>query len=400
MSPGATTDVTLDDFVRLQTPEGEALLAQLRGEALEEAQLLEVLARYRKSYPPALVAAAVELTRVRRRAAEKFADADALWFTRTALEMASAEAVARHTAARFAGRRRVLDLCCGAGGDALALADCAGQVTAVERDPLVLAMARANARARHRHDRIDFVRADVIDFMPTAPLLLGRPDAIFIDPSRRHGDRRVSRRDDAYSPPLAWCLELVRHAPAVGIKAAPALDYAALPVEAEVEIISLHGECKAAMLWLGDVRTGARRATVLPAGATLTDAGATSDAVGDIGAWLYEPDGAVIRAHLVQRLAGAYGLRRLDPEIAYLTGEAEIDSPLLTGYRVQAVLPWSLKRLQAELTARDIGRATIKKRGFPLTPEALRAKLTLRGPARATLICTRAQGAPVVVIAE
>ena len=393
--------MTLEQFHALQRDDGKALLSALAHEALAEDDLLPVLERYRKTYPAELVNAALELSRLRRRAAGKFSRAGEMFFSRDALEMASSETVAQYTARRFAGLSRVMDLCCGIGGDALALVGTAGRVIAVERDPLALEMARANARALALHDLIDFVQADVTELLSQGMPLVGRLDAIFIDPSRRES-RAAARRAEEYSPPLSWCLGLRALAPRVAIKVSPALDYeqALAGVEAEVEIISLRGECKEAVYWLGAFRGCAQRATVLPAGATLSDDGPTSEAISAVGGWLYEPDGAVIRAHLVQRLAGEHGLRRIDAEIAYLSGDAAIEFPLLHGYRVQAVIPWGLKRLNAELRARGIGHVVIKKRGFPLTPEQLQPKLKLPGPARATLICTRAMGDTVVIICE
>jgi len=392
-------EMTLDQFHALQKEDGKQLLARLANEALEEDALLPLIERLRKEYPVELVSAAVEMAMLRRRAVSKFPAAADMFLTREGLEMATAELVARHTARRYAGRRRVLDLCCGLGGDAQALAEAAEQVVAVERDPLILEMARANARVRLLHDRITFTRADVTEFMQSAPFLIGPVDAIFIDPSRREGARRASRRPEEYSPPLSWCLELTRIVPRTGIKVSPALDYDAAAPDAEAEIISLNGECRETMLWLGSFRTCARRATLLPGGATLSDDGPSSSEIGDIGAWLYEPDSAVIRAHLIQRLAGELRLRRIDEEIAYLTGD-EVSSPFLAGYRVLEIIPWSLKRVNAALAARGIGQVTIKKRGFPLTPEELRPRLKLAGSARATLICTHARRKPVVILAE
>ena len=390
--------MTIDLFHALQTDTGRQLLARLAQAPLTDDALLPAVERLRKDFPAELVGAAVELTRLRQRAASKFSAAARMFFTRERLEMASAEPVARHTARRFAGLPRVWDLCGGIGGDTLALAEVADYVMLVESDPLALAMARANADALGLAGHIDFRRADVTEMpLPDAPL-----SAIFIDPARRNDAGRHSRRGDAYAPPLAWCLGLTRLAPRVAVKVSPALDFAAAlaNVPAEVEVISLRGECKEAVLWLGDWRGCARRATVLPGDATLTDDGPSSPAISDFGAWLFEPDPAVIRAGLVQRLAGELGLRRIDPEIAYLTGDQPGESPFAAGYAVREVIPWSLKRLNAALAARHIGHVTIKKRGFPLTPEALHPKLKLKGPNSATLICTRMQGHAYVVIAE
>lgn len=65
-----------------------------------------------------------------------------------------------------------------------------------------------------------------------------------------------------------------------------------------------------------------------------------------------------------------------------------------------AVIPGDLQRLKAAFSERGIGQVTINKRGLPLTPEELRPKLKLAGIGKATLICTRVLGKPVVVIAE
>jgi hypothetical protein len=389
----------LDDLLPLQHDDGQALLERLAAEPSLEDDLPALIDRYRRDYPAELVRAAFTQARLRRRARRKFSQADALWFTPDGLEMASSDIVARHTAARFAGLPWVLDLCCGVGGDALALADVASRVTAVDRDPLALACCRANARVLHFDRTLEVVQAEVESFVDNLGLF-GRPSAIFVDPSRRES-RTAARDPERYSPPISWCRGLIRVAERVAIKVSPALDFdAALAgMTAEIEVIGLHGECKEAILWLGGFRTVARRATVLPAGATLTDEGPSSDALGGVGAWLFEPAGAVIRAGLLQRLAGEHALRRIEPSIAYLTGEAPIASPFLVGYPVCEVIPWGLKRLNAALTARKIGQVVIKKRGFPLIPEQLRPKLKLAGPHRATLICTRAGGKPVVILA-
>jgi len=391
--------MTLELFHALQETQGCELLARLAQDRLTLDDTLPVLERYRREYPVELVRAALDLTLLRHRARAKFSRADAMFFTRSGLEMASAEAVARHTAARFAGLPCVADCCCGIGGDLLALAQVAGEVFAVDADPLALEMARANAGVYGVEARVRFTCADVT----TQTGALAAASAVFIDPCRRSDSaQRVSRRPEDYSPPLSWCLSLTQYVPRVAVKVAPALDYEQVLKEtsAEVELISLDGECKEAIFWLGEFRTCTRRATLLPGGVTFTDDGPSSDALGEVGCWIYEPDAALIRAHLVQRLAGEYALHRIDPEIAYLSGDAEITSPAMTRYRVREVVPWGLKRVNAALASRGIGHVVIKKRGFPLTPEQLRPKLKPTGAAHATLICTRVHGQPVVIIAD
>ena len=97
-----------------------------------------------------LAAAAVTQVVLRRRATTKFGAAAArLFFTREGLEQASRPAVAAHHAERMlaAGVRRVVDLGCGIGTDAMAFARAGLEVVAVDSDPLTAEVAAANLRS-------------------------------------------------------------------------------------------------------------------------------------------------------------------------------------------------------------------------------------------------------------
>jgi hypothetical protein len=140
---------------------------------------------------------------------------------------------------------------------------------------------------------------------------------------------------------------------------------------------------------------------VLPAGATLVDSGLGPPPVGPPGDWLYEPDGAVIRAGLVgEVVARVPGGRLLDPTIAYVAADALVATPYARAYRVTDVLPFSLARLRALLRARGVGRVTVKKRGSAVEVQALRRDLRLSGPAEATVVLTRVAGAQTVLLCD
>ena len=144
-----------------------------------------------------------------------------------------------------------------------------------------------------------------------------------------------------------------------------------------MEVVSLRGEVKEAVLWLNGLATPGvrRRATLLPAGITLTDALPAECPVGPLTGFLYEPDAAIIRAGLVEQAGARLGLRRLDPHIAYLCGDAPLQSPLATGYRLEARLPLRWKAINRYLQTRGIGRVNIKQRGTGLSPEEVAARL-------------------------
>ena len=64
------------------------------------------------------------------------------------------------------------------------------------------------------------------------------------------------------------------------------------------------------------------------------------------------------------------------------------------------MLPFKEKQLRAALRARDIGPLTIKKRGVAVTPEALRARLGLRGSTPGTVVLTRTPGSALALLVE
>jgi precorrin-6B methylase 2 len=392
----------LETFNWLLTEAGQALLAEAQAGDLAEAARLRELTRLRHHATPERAAAAYDTALLRRRAAAKFSRAAELYFTREALEQASGETIAAYRARRYLPYNRVADLACGAGGDTLALAR-AAYVAAVDRDPLRLAMAAANARACGLDERISFVEADLTVSPP--------PDAeaIFFDPGRRSGGRRVFALE-AYQPPISLAQRWRERTPAIGVKVAPGVADEELAAfgDLEVEFISVGGELKEAVLWLGPLATPGRRATLL-----------TNEERGTQGQYsihkalyvaqpplappldyLYEPDPAIIRAHLVAALADQIGASQLDPTIAYLTSSRPIKTPFARCWRVLEWMPFGLKRLRARLRALDAGDVTVKKRGSPLDTDTLARQLSGAGERSIVVVLTQVRGQPAALVCE
>lgn len=395
--------LTPETFAQLLTPLGQQALAAAVALAPSDATLLPVLERLRREFPPDLAAAALETVRLRQRARAKFSRASQMYFTREALEQSSGELVARERAARYqAAGGAVLDVCCSIGGDALGLAEAGLAVHGLDRDPLRLALAEANAAVYGVRDRTRFELADALSYAVPAGAL------VFFDPARRSGQsanrRRVWRPDD-YEPPLSLIERWLAQVAGLGVKVAPGIDYEALPYDCEVEIVSLAGEVKEACLWFGALRRHSRSATLITAaGQSVTLAAAAVPPVpaGPPLRYLYEPDGAVIRAHLVEQLAQEIGARKIDDEIAFLTSDVSVATPFARAFEVQEVLPFSLKRLRARLRELGVGQVVIKKRGSPLDPQALEQQLRLPertvAPNQLTLVLTRVQNQPSVIL--
>ncbi len=391
----------LDSLAWLQSPPGQTLLAELVGREIADADVLGELTRLRRSYTPEQASAAVALALLRRRAAAKFPAAGRMFFTRESLEQASAAPVAAHRAVRMAPYGQVADLCCGVGGDALALADAGALVLAVDRDELRLALAAANAAALGLSERICFIPRDLLAEAP--PLA----EAIFCDPGRRAGGRRRFHVDE-YEPPLAHILAWRTHTPALAVKLSPGVDVAELPGgEVELEFVSLNGELKEAALWCGPLAGTRRRATLLRHGVngqihtyTMVSNLPTSPSslILPPSSFLYEPDPAVIRAGLVTDLAEQIGADQLDPHIAYLTSADRVATPFARVWPVISWQPFSLKRLRASLRELGGGPVTVKKRGSPLDTDALARQLSGGGPRPLVVVLTQHLDRPISII--
>ncbi|MGW2467835.1 THUMP-like domain-containing protein [Streptomyces bauhiniae] len=383
----------LQGFHALRTDEGRALLDEVRGTA--PADELAVATRLRRTHPAGLVSAALGQARLRQRAEAKFGaeDAQAMFFTPNGVEQSTRASVAAYRAERMRalGITSVADLCCGIGGDALALARAGIRVLAVDRDPLTAAVARANAEVLGLDELIEVREADVTE-VGTAGY-----DAVFVDPARRGGRGRIFD-PEAYSPPLSWAVAAALAAPRAALKIAPGIPHEAVPAEAEAEWISDGGDVKEAVLWFGTGSPGGVRATLLPGPRTIQGRGLPDPAVRTPGRYLYEPDGAVIRAHLVAEVAEELDGGLLDETIAYITADELRPTPYATAYEITDRMPFNVKKLKALLRERGVGNLTVKKRGSAVEPEELRRKVKPQGPRAATVFMTRVAGAPTMLI--
>ncbi len=384
---------TLDMLRALQSPAGLRLQGRVRDMAPTPATELRVNQTLRQEFDPALVAAALTLHELRARAAAKFTRADAMYFTRDGLEQASGERIARHCADRFAICGSLADLCCGIGGDLIALAD-HHELLAVDRDPVHLAMAVANTDVSGAADRVQPLAADVRD------IPLDGIDGVFIDPARRAGAGRL--RSGESEPPLEWAIGLAARVPAVGVKAAPGIDHASVPRGWGLELIADGTDLKEAMLWSPALATVSRQATVLAGDDIHTLRPLPGDPVPVVppGRYLLDPNPAVTRAGLVEDLARSLDAAMIDDRIAFLTTGAPLKTPFARTLRVLASLPWHEKRLRAALRALDAGPLDIRRRGLAGDVEALTKRLRGQGDRRLTLAMTRAAGQPWALICE
>jgi hypothetical protein len=392
-----------DDFLQLLSADGQSLLAEVALDS--KLDVVKTVSRLRSAGVDAgLVAAVLSQAKLRNRAAAKFGEfASRMFFTEDGLEQASRLVVAAHHAGRFrtAGIAQVADLGCGIGAESLAFAGIGLDVVAIELDEVTAACASYNLAP--------FENAEVRN-QDITQISLDEFEAQFFDPARRElgtGRQKASRKFDpeSFAPNFNWVLEKAGKRP-TGIKLGPGHPHDAIPENCEAQWVSVNGDLVELGLWFGSLaRTRiSRSALLIKEGATYELTSATRNelrgSVRELGKYVYEPDNAVVRSHLIGELAEELGLGLISSEIAYLTGDTPIESPWLRGFMVLEESAFDRKKLKARLRELGIGILEIKKRGSDVVPEVLRKELQLKGERAATLIVTRVGDSHRALICE
>lgn len=383
---------TLDDVRFLSGEDAREALSSAASLPLTDSSLLGDLTKLRRRLGQR-AAVAAETVRLRRRAVAKIGPGAAEWlFTDEALQQATPGPVAAHRARRLAGVG-VHDLTCSIGADLVAL--CAGSAVSTDSagvvgsdlDPVRVLMAQHNLAVSGLPPRV-FV-GDALT--RTSRGLLG-----YADPARRDGTGR--RITSVSTLPSVANLDLVHADRPPVLRLPPGIDYDALNRPGEVEIVSLDGGAREAVLWPVELATVARRASVLVSADSSRSWQLTSDDPGDadvrpvqVGDFLVDPNAAVVRAHLVRHYAARHDLYLVDPHLAYLAGSAV--PPGVRGFRVLDIAAFREKTVAGWARRDAIGTLEIKQRGTPVTPDDLRRRLrpALTGPttAAATLVVAR-----------
>lgn len=427
------SDTSASELAGVLTPEGFKLLNELwRGGDYATVDTLKLAERLRgEGFEPTVVNAVLTQLKLRAQAETKFGPfVDQMLFTDAGLQQATPLQVAAHHARRFAGAGvdEVVDLGSGLGADALAIAGMDIPVTAVEIDPTTAAATTINLMP-FPHATVEV--ADAMQWVQDHPVVEGSSRGYWLDPARRktlsHGTVRIFD-PESFSPPLSFVESLADAGYALGVKLGPALAHEVIPETAEAQWVSLHGSVVEAVLWFNMARRSqVRRAALVIGSAGAKELTATTDfghspkvpVAGIDGAtgYLYEPNGAVIRAGLVTDLmvnhfmdgdaANAAAGRQLDEHIAYFCSDTYHETGFATGYRILEVLPYKLKGLRQYVKANNVTRLDIKKRGVDVSPEELRRTLMQglksKKPAdgtHLTLVLTRVGDARYAIVVE
>ena len=383
--------LSLDDIHFLTSAAGQEALARFADADLSPEKTLPLLLQMRQSLTPNRAAAVLTTLRLRDKAQSKFPrHASQMLFTEAALQQASHPHIRQYRSHK-AERESLLDVCCGIGSDAIDFAKAGKTVIGLDIDPVRLAIAKHNAAIADLD--VDFQLGDARDPLPDGY------SGIFFDPARRDSQGKRIRHVERYRPPLATIRDW--HADEIIVKLSPAVDMTQLRAYGgQIQFISVAGDLKEALLW-------ATRANSPPLATRIDDDGIHHmPGGGDLDiplseprAWLLEPDPAIMRSRALGRLAATLDAAQLDETIAWLTLDSRPKTPWGRPFRVLEWMPFSLKRLRRYLVERNVGRVTVKKRGFPMQPDELIERLRLKGGDESrTLIATRCLNRHIVAI--
>jgi len=394
--------------------EYEKLLASLKaGIALDLEQELRLgdklsinrIQQLKAEYPELPIPDLLSHYALQKRGRGKFSRANEMIFTATGVEQSSSEVLGKYHNRRVGKVNNLADLCCGIGGDLHYLAENRKQVFAVDLDQDTLLCAAYN---NDNWDNITYLQEKAEDFNH-------KVDLIFADPDRRPEGVRKLRIEDM-KPGLEELLDLYfvkKLCRGMLIKLAPVINYR--KVEKEFfsnwskyatqwyswEFISENGVMKEILLCVGaQSEVIKRKAVLLPAGLELKGNGKEEIAEKGWQKYVFEPDKAIIRAGLVQKLGSELGYQLLDSHLALLTGEQEVSSQYGRLYRLKEILPYKRKVLQKYLREAEAGELVIKTRGFPETVESLRQKFKLKGKKRVIMLIVRMQAGHEVAVLE
>jgi len=394
--------MTLADLNFLSSAAGRELLK--RYESFKDEDLYRLLFKSADQPEAKFLPGVVTLIKLRRQAAKKFTCAGEMFLTTLNLEQATSEAVSEHIARRFHQNWKVADLTCGLGGNLISLATRCHNAVAIDKLDVNIACARENAAAYGVAAKIEFVVGDAYDNLSSDI------NAFFLDPARDREGKSKTRSILNSEPNLLKILpEIFKLTSNVGVKISPAFDYReleVLPEEPEIEIIAEDNNCKVAMLWFGDLKTKAKRRATILSGKPVSAGKLADNPVYDFvdsdprtivpiilepRLYLYEPNKAIIKAHLVEEAAAAYGLSKINRQLSFLTGDALVgrnEPGVFRAFKVRTCRPFALKELKSFLKTEKISRVNIITKRFPLLPEELYQKLKIKEGGNLFLIVT------------
>ena len=306
-----------------------------------------------------------------------------------AFEQSSSEECA--AAKRMRGSS-LLDLTCGLGMDAVAMAERFERVVAVERDEVLADVVRENLH-RMGVGNVEVVTASAEEYVSSCEEHF---DWVYADPDRRTAEgKRVVRLEDCSPDMVALYPALGRITERVAIKNSPLFDVEEafrLFGDCTVEVLSLAGECKEVNIYIdgGEARIVAEavgRERVEYAREEVVDSPCEGEFEAEEYRYLIVPDVALQKARLVQH--SLRGKADVWSNNSFGFAREKVEGVLGRVEEIERIEKFDPKALKREL--RGVG-VDILVREFPMSVDQVRQRTGMRSGAERRIALTRIKG--------
>lgn len=358
----------------------EATLEQIRRHRQDDVRQLAL-----KGMDP-LVIQQIAGWQVARTKVPSWAEVEGLHYPRhLSLEQCSSEQTARYKASLLSPGDTFVDLTGGFGVDFFFMSQPFQRRVYVEQQQELCDIAR------HNFDLLNHPCTVVCGSATEYLQQMTHTSAIYIDPARRdaHGARTYSISD--CTPNVLELQELlVKKADRVIIKLSPMLDWHKAASDLQhisvIHIVSVQNECKELLLVLAD---GAMSEAPVVCINLLADGThqrfeynpATNAQSANVNAkvnatYLYEPNASIMKAGCFDEIGDFYQICKLSANSHLYVSDHEVKDFSGRGFQILSIPSMNKRELKEAL--RDIDRANITVRNFPMSAEALRKRLRLK----------------------
>jgi 16S rRNA G966 N2-methylase RsmD len=411
--------MTLDEFHKITVPEA---LEYLRNHADDNpsktALKSSASGKKKKNIPdnlnPLPFRAFAEQLACRKKALVKLPrlSKNFLLYDPTSLEQCSGEDAADYKCSLFQGER-MIDLTGGLGIDSIYFAQKFSEVVHCEINPVLHNIAKFNFE-KLGIKNIEAIEGDGLEILQRYPD--NYFDLIFADPARRDSTRRYTGLQNC-TPDITSNTELLFcKSNCICVKASPALEIEEvkkqLPYLSEYIVVSSSGECKESLLilkkeWENKSADNRFKISAVSLGRGSIEeyedkekTKARNIISGDYEKikFLYEPDGAIIKARLTSSVAEKYDLDFFNNSISYMGGcQLYSDFPGRC-FAVISFHRYKVQILKNYFKENEILSANIARRDFPLSPEKLFKELKLKNGGNDYLFFTKDSFANLICI--
>lgn len=308
-----------------------------------------------------------EIAKCRIKARDKFGElASSLFFDEEGLRYATPPAVAAYRAQRLGGES-IADISCGLGMQLIYFSRHVSRAMGVEKDSFRAKLAALNMAATGA-DNCTIIRGDALD-----DAVVNAVDAacVFSDPSRRPEERK--RTLETLIPnPLKVYERYRSKTDAIAFEFPPQISRSEIVIDGEKEYTSLHFSLNRLALYTGGLAQCDVSAVSLPSEERVTDEdeSACLSETETVLEYVYEVDDTVVRAELLEHLAGILGfdggILRTGKRRNLLTSRICYTSAFLRGYVKCGICRFSKPAIHNMLRELGAGKVTLR---FSLSPQ-------------------------------